>query len=124
MSQIVGHGVDLVENARIARMLDDHGSRFLTRVFTASEAAYAGEGGARQVERLAGRFAVKEAVLKALGVGWRNGIAWTDMEIVRDAMGKPTLRLQGQAGRIASQQGVSSWLVSLSHTKTHAIGSA
>ncbi|MFG0328381.1 MAG: holo-ACP synthase [Phycisphaerales bacterium] len=122
--RIVGHGVDLVENARIERMVDEHGSRFLERVFTPGEVAYADDGGRRRIERLSGRFAVKEAALKALGTGWRSGIAWTDFEVTLDPMGRPSLRVGGEARRIAADRGIGAWLVSLSHTETHAIGSA
>ena len=74
---IKGHGVDIVETARIRRMLGDHPERFLKRVFTADERAYAESRPKRTDEHLAGRFASKEAVLKVLGTGWSGGIAWT-----------------------------------------------
>lgn len=122
--RIFGHGIDLVNNARIARMLDDHGSRFLERVYTAAERAYAEQGGKRKIERLAGRFAVKEAALKALGTGWRSGIAWTDLEVRVDPLGRPMLHISGEAARIAAELGVTEWRISLSHTEDHSVGSA
>lgn len=124
--RLLGHGIDLVDIARIERLLADHGQRFLDRCFTAREAAHAHSGRAQRlrVERLAGRFAVKEAVLKALGTGWRGGIAWTDMEILPDAAGAPRLALSGEALRIAERKGIREWSVSLSHTAGQAVGSA
>jgi holo-[acyl-carrier protein] synthase len=121
--RIFGHGIDLVDAARIARMLDDHGERFLDRCFCPSEIDLAGDG-KRRLEHLAGRFAAKEAVLKALGVGWRDGIAWTDMEIVRQPSGAPALRLSGRTAELAAAAGITRWLISISHIETHAIGSA
>jgi len=117
------HGVDLVDCARLARSLDRFGDRFLERVFTEGERAYADSSAKRRVEHLAARFAAKEAVLKALGTGWRSGIAWTDVEVVREASGRPTVRLHGQAARAAGSLGVEAWVLSLSHTPTMAIAS-
>ncbi len=120
---ILGHGVDLVENARIARLLDDHGERFAERVFTESERAYADAGDRRRVERYAARFAAKEAAFKALGTGWRSGLSWQDIEVERNPLGQPTLVLRGGCAGRAASMGVTGWLVSLSHTDTHAIAS-
>lgn len=121
--RILGHGIDLVENERIAQMLDRHADRFLERCFTPGERDYAQVNAARRIEHLAARFAAKEAALKAIGTGWRDGIAWTDIEVVRDAMGKPLLRVTGKVAQIAAEQGITSWLVSLTHTKTYASAS-
>ncbi len=93
---IAGIGVDVVDIARVQALLDRHGERFLRRVFTEQEAAYA-MGGANKAERLAGRFAVKEAVMKALGTGKSQGILWRDVETLRGRLGKPEVRLHGQA---------------------------
>jgi len=121
--RIVGHGIDLVETARIAQLLEAHSERFLQRCFTETERAYCGSG-ARMAEALAGRFAVKEAVFKALGTGWRDGIAWTDAEVVRKASGEPTLKLHGRCRELANARGIDQWLISISHVKTHAMASA
>src|SRR5262249_52597234 len=118
--RIIGHGIDLVETSRIAGMVERHGERFLERVFTAAEVAH-GRGRKRQVEHLAGRFAAKEAVLKALGTGWAEGIGWRDIEVVTLPSGAPTLHLSGQAAKLAHGQGVSRWHLSISHTESHAI---
>ena len=112
-------GVDMIEIERIARALARHGQRFNQRFFTEQEQAYC----AGQVERLAGRFAVKEAVAKALGTGI-GPIRWTEIEVVCDGRGKPELHLHGQAHALASAAGLHHWSISLSHTSTHAIGFA
>lgn len=119
----LAHGIDLVDLARLQRTLDDHAERFLERCFTPREQADADAAGKRRVERLAGRFAAKEAVLKALGTGWRHGIAWTDIEVVPDNAGAPTLRLTGQAQAFAEARGIRAWLISISHTDSHAFAS-
>jgi holo-[acyl-carrier protein] synthase len=117
------HGIDLTEVARIGRLVADHGESFLLRCFTERERAYAGDR-KRRDEHLAARFAAKEAVLKALGTGWSNGIGWTDVEIVLLPSGQPTVQLSGRAADIAREQGIAAWLISMSHTETHAIASA
>ena len=119
---IIGHGIDLIEVARIAQMLERHGQRFLDRVFTPAEQAYAASS-KRTVEHLAARFAGKEAALKAIGTGWRDGIAWTDVEIVVAPSGKPLLTLHNTAAEIAKELSIRSWTISLTHTSSHAIAS-
>jgi len=111
---IAGVGVDIVDVSRVAKLLERYGERFLRRVFTDSEAAYA-MGGANRAERLAGRFAVKEAVMKALGTGKSQGILWRDVETVRDRMGKPVVRLHGHAVRWLRFHGGSRVHVSITH---------
>jgi holo-[acyl-carrier protein] synthase len=93
---IAGIGVDIVDITRIQALLDRYGKRFLRRVYTEAETAYA-MSGANKAERLAGRFAVKEAVMKALGTGKSQGILWRDVETVRGRLGKPEVHLHGQA---------------------------
>ncbi len=122
--QIKGHGIDLVEVTRIAKMLANHEDRFRDRLFTAAEQAYCESSPKRRAEHYAARFAAKEAVLKAIGTGWRDGIAWTDIEILRAPSGKPSIILTGRAAAIALEQGISSWHVSMTHTGTHAEASA
>ena len=121
---ILGHGIDLVEISRIGAMLDEHGARFLARCFTAAEQEYCRESDRRRVERLAVRFAAKEAVLKALGTGWRDGIAWTDIEVTREPSGRPGVRLAARAAEVAGSLGITGWQLSLTHTTTHAMASA
>jgi holo-[acyl-carrier protein] synthase len=121
---IIGHGIDIVETARIARMVDEHGEHFLSRVFTPLEQEYCARSKKRQMEHLAGRFAAKEAVLKVLGTGWRGGIAWTDIEIRSEASGQPKVVLTSECLRIATELGITRWHLSISHIETHATASA
>ncbi len=121
--RIIGHGIDICEVARIGQMIADHGDRFLERCFTERERTYSGQS-RRTDEHLAARFAAKEAVLKALGTGWQNGIGWTDVEVVLLPSGQPTLSITGRAAEIAKDLGISAWSLSMSHTETHAIASA
>lgn len=120
--RLLGHGIDIVETGRIARMIDEHSDRFLERCFTAGERGYAGER-RRRDEHLAGRFAAKEAVLKALGTGWRDGIAWTDIEVVLLPSGQPAVKLHGAAARIAGDMGITQWSLSITHTADYAAAS-
>ena len=115
----VSVGVDIIEIERIARTLARFGERFLRRVYTEAEIAYC----RGKPSRLAARFAAKEAVSKALGVGiwWRGGIAWTDAEVRSNRLGKPEVVLYGRAAEYARQQGLDQWAISLSHTDEHAI---
>lgn len=110
-------GVDMIEIERIARALARHGQRFNRRFFTEQEQAYC----AGRVERLAGRFVVKEAVAKALGTGI-GPVSWTEIEVVCDGQGKPELHLHGKARALAVEAGLEQWSISLSHTGKHAIG--
>lgn len=120
---IVGHGIDIVKIARIDAMQRAHGDHFLARCFTPDERAYSMRG-KRSAEHLAARFAAKEAVLKALGTGWRDGIAWTDVEVVLDPAGKPGIRLFNVAAETARRLGIAHWSLSLSHTDELAVASA
>ena len=114
-------GVDLVELARVERVLKRYGDRFLARVFTPAEILYC----RGRTAELAARFAAKEAVSKALGVGVRmiarDGIHWQDVEVVGDPRGKPLVRLYGRAAERAAELGLTEWTISLSHTREHAI---
>jgi len=111
---IAGIGVDIVDVARIQALLDRYGERFLRRVYTEDEAAYAMRG-ANTAERLAGRFAVKESVMKALGTGKSQGILWRDVETLRGRFGKPEVYLHGQAVKWAKLHGGGPVLVSITH---------
>ena len=121
----IAHGIDLVDFGRIDQMLARHKQRFLNRVFTAKEQAQAFElVDKNQSQRLAGRFASKEAILKLLGTGWRGKIAWTDMEITNNALGQPEVTLSGEVERIAKDAGVGNITLSITHTANFAIASA
>jgi holo-[acyl-carrier protein] synthase len=120
---VLGHGVDIVEIARIAAMLATHGEAFVARCFTDAERAYGDAAPRKRAERYAGRFACKEAVLKALGTGWSAGAAWREIEVGRLASGQPTLALRGRCAELASRLGISRWTLSITHTDTLAMAS-
>ena len=120
---IVAHGIDLVDCPRIEGMVREHGERFVNRVFTAAEQAYAAANKDR-IEKLAGRFAAKEAVLKLMGTGWRGKIAWTDIEVVNNKAGQPKVNLCGEVKKIAERLGIKHISVSITHTANFAIASA
>jgi holo-[acyl-carrier protein] synthase len=120
---IAAHGIDMVDCSRLREMIDRHGQKFLDRIFTKAEQKYC-RGKKRAIEHLAGRFAAKEAVLKVLGTGWRNGITWTDVEVRNRPSGQPCVRLSGRCRTIADELGLASVLISISHIGTHAIASA
>jgi len=112
---IRGVGLDVVEVPRVERVIARWGEAFLGRVFTAAELHHVGSSPS-VAQRLAGRFAAKEAVMKALGTGWR-GVAWREIEIGTDDLGNPSVRLTGRAAEAASRQGIGAWAVSISHTR-------
>ena len=116
---IVGLGVDLVELARIERILHRHGDRFVLRICRAAEVG--DRTGAARTERVGGLFAAKEAALKALGTGWARGLAFRDVEIARGGAGAPSLRFHGPAADRARELGVVSGHVSISHERAHAV---
>lgn len=121
---ILGHGIDIVETSRVKRLVEEHGHHFLDRCFTPGEQQYCNQMPKRLYEHLAGRFAAKEAVLKVLGTGWRGGIAWTDIEVLKEPSGQPRIKLTGECERIAQQLGIVRWHISISHIETHATASA
>lgn len=122
-TQIIAHGIDLVRIDRIGRVWRAHGQHFLNRIFTAAELDYC-LNCKNAAERLAGRFAAKEAVMKVLGTGWRGEMRWTDIETLPDALGKPLVTLHGACARLAESHGVARILLSISHTREHALASA
>jgi holo-[acyl-carrier protein] synthase len=117
---IVGTGVDITEVPRIRRTLTRYGDRFLNRVFTPQEVRYC-TGKANVAERLAARFAAKEAGLKAIGTGLRGGVTWKDVEVVRLPGRRPCLHFHGRAAEIAAALGCKRTHLSLSHTADQAI---
>jgi holo-[acyl-carrier protein] synthase len=120
---VIAHGIDIVECSRIQSVCDRHGDLFLRRVYTPAEIQYCRDT-RKPTERLAGRWAVKEAVLKALGTGWRGGIEFVDIETLPDGYGKPHCRLTGKTADLAKSLGIDRVLVSISHTSEYAVGSA
>jgi holo-[acyl-carrier protein] synthase len=117
---IVGTGVDITEVARIRAAVDRFGERFLNRVFTPAEVRYC-VSKVNSAERLAARFAAKEAGMKAIGTGLRHGITWHDVEVVRNPGQRPQLRYSGKAAEFARKLGCKRTHLSLSHTADHAI---
>ncbi|HZB01646.1 MAG TPA: holo-ACP synthase [Actinomycetota bacterium] len=118
--EILGLGVDLCEIARMERAISRHPT-FRDRVFTPEEIAYC-ESRARPSESYAGRFAAREATIKALG-GYR-GRRWQDISVSRHPSGAPTIRLDGNAKRKADALGVGEVLITFTHEKTNAIAFA
>jgi holo-[acyl-carrier protein] synthase len=117
---IIGSGVDLCEVPRIEQAISRYGDRFVARIFTPLEIAYTNRK-ANRFERLAARFAAKEAGMKALGTGWQGGITWHDFEVANLPSGRPTLQFHGRAAEVAAQLGVRHVALSLTHTREQAI---
>jgi len=117
---IVGMGIDVAEVNRIRGVIESQGERFRRRVYTEEEVAYC-EQFKNKYERYAGRFAAKEAAMKALGTGWSRGVRWVDVEVVRQRGGRPTISLKGEAKKIADALGVKNIALSITHTAVQAI---
>lgn len=120
---VVGHGLDVVDIADFSRLMMEPARAFLDRHFTPSELEVAGEG-ANQAERLAARFAIKEAVMKALGIGWGDGVAFTDVEVASKATGAPTVVLHRRLAELERERAIAAWMVTASHTSSVAVASA
>jgi holo-[acyl-carrier protein] synthase len=111
---IVGLGVDITEIDRMGAAIARRGRALLERLFTPAEIRYC-ERHRNRAERFAGRFAAKEAAMKALGTGWARGVRWVDIEVVREPSGKPTLKLSGATRAIADGLGVKNIAVTITH---------
>jgi holo-[acyl-carrier protein] synthase len=122
-SQIIGIGTDIIECLRIAQMIERHGELFIRRVYTDHEIAYCSTKKAA-TQHYAGRWAAKEAVLKALGTGWVRGISWRDVEVRNKVGGAPTVALRGGAKEVLERSGISHMHISISHCRSHAIAYA
>lgn len=116
---VLGIGTDIIECLRIAQMIDRHGELFISRVYTPREIAYC-QSRKQATQHFAGRWAAKEAVLKALGTGWRRGISWRDVEVGSSESGKPRCLLHGGALEVSEKLGVREMLISISHCRSHA----
>jgi len=119
---IKGVGIDLVEIERIKRAIDNNG-KFLERVFTKEEITK-GERKKDRYQFYGAHFATKEAVMKALGTGWRKGVKWRDIQVIHNNDGKPEVKLVGKTKKIAKRLGIDKILISMSHTKKYAIAQA
>jgi holo-[acyl-carrier protein] synthase len=117
---IRGLGIDSIELSRVARVYSEYGARFLERILTPAEREYVARW-ADPVPRIAGRFAVKEACMKALGTGWGAGVRWRDIEVKRHPSGKPTVELHGRAKEICSALGATIVHCTITHTDDHAM---
>lgn len=120
---ILGLGTDIVEVARIERMIEDHGDHFLQRVFTAGEIEHC-RPRREAAQHFAGRWAAKEAVMKALGTGFTKDVGWTDIDICVRPSGQPYVTLHNNARNYANGMGIGEILVSISHTKNIATATA
>lgn len=120
---IINVGVDLVEVDRVRRALEDPriGQRFRERVFTEAEIRYCEKKRRGRYESYAGRFAAKEAVMKALGRGWSAEVNWLSIEVVRARGGRPEVALHGQTARLAQKQGIRRFSLSITHTREHGL---
>jgi holo-[acyl-carrier protein] synthase len=118
---IISVGIDLVEVERIRAALEDPriGRRFRDRVYTQNEIAYCERKQRGRFQSYAGRFAAKEAVMKALGQGWGAQVRWLDIEVARASSGKPDIVLHSKTARLAEQLGIQNWALSITHTAQH-----
>ena len=119
-------GTDICEISRIEKIYNKYDRKFITKIFTNKEREYCLSNSKNSMLRFAGRFAAKESVSKALGVGinglgWSEGIDWLDVEIIRNANGSLDLKLTNKAFEISSKMGITNWKVSVSHSKEFAI---
>lgn len=112
-------GVDLIEISRIEEVVSRHGKHYLERIYTPAELEIC----SKRAESLAGRFAAKEAVAKALGCGIGD-VDWKEIEILGNEQRAPVLHLHGKAARKAAELGLTNWSVSLSHSQSHAVAFA
>ncbi len=117
--QIIGIGTDIIECLRIAQMIERHGETFIERVYTEHEIEYSSTKKSA-TQHYAGRWAAKEAVLKALGTGWRRGISWRDIEVRNLRGGAPVITLTGGAREVYEQLGIQKMHISISHCRSHA----
>lgn len=120
---IYGIGIDLVRISRLEEVVNRRGKRFLERVFTPQEIEYCSSK-ALKIQHYAVRFAAKEAVFKAFGTGWSQGVTWHDVEVFSDEEGRPQVRLSGKCQQLARELQVKQILVSLSHDGDYAIAQA
>ncbi|HNX26100.1 MAG TPA: holo-ACP synthase [Phycisphaerae bacterium] len=121
---VLAHGIDLVDVPRLSQSIERFGEKFLDRVFTEFEQQYCDSRQKSAMVSYAGRFAVKEAVLKVLGTGWRDGIAWTDVEVRNLPSGQPVVKLYNKCDEIARELGIEKIFISISHVDSAAVGSA
>jgi holo-[acyl-carrier protein] synthase len=120
---IVGHGIDVTDIQSFGRLISDREGDFVVRCFTESERLSVNDT-VNSTQHLAGKFAAKEAIAKALGTGFDGTVAPSDIEVLNTAKGEPTINLRGGAAEVAAQLHISRWCVSISHSETVAFASA
>ena len=118
---VIGIGIDLVKIRRIQEMAEKRNKQFLNRIFTPVEQKYS-YSFRNPFPHLAGRFAIKEAVFKALGTGWREGAKWTDIEVANEPSGQPQVLLYGKVKEWIDARGVTQIQASISHDSEYSIG--
>ncbi len=123
MPELIGLGTDITECLRIARMIERHGELFINRVYTPEEIRYC-QNRKQATQHYTGRWAAKEAILKALGTGWRKGISWRDIEVRNEPSGRPVVAVRGGVKEVVERLGVVEIHVTISHCRTHATATA
>jgi holo-[acyl-carrier protein] synthase len=120
---VVSVGVDMVEVERVRQALENSrsGQRFRRRIFTEQEIEYCEKKRRGRYQSYAGRFAAKEAVMKALGRGWGAKVSWLDIAVAPARSGRPEIVLQQKTARLAEQLGIRRWFLSITHTEQHAV---
>jgi holo-[acyl-carrier protein] synthase len=118
---VVGIGIDLVRSDRIREAAEKWGKRFLDRLFTPLEQEYAFSH-KQPYLHLAGRFAIKEAVFKAIGTGWARGVKWTDIEVYNEPTGRPRVRVTGRVLELMNRLGATTIQASISHDTEYSVG--
>jgi len=123
MPQILGTGLDLIEVGRVERAITRPltGARFRARVFTTCEVSYCESRGRPRYQSYAGRFAAKEATMKALGTGWNRNVGWGEIEVVRQRGHAPTIKLSGKAADFARKRGITRFHLTITHTAATAM---
>ena len=116
---VVGLGVDIVEVERIRKALENQ-PKMIQRVFTKQEAEYC-TARKNQYQHFAGRFAAKEAALKALGTGWAEGIRWRDVEVSCEPSGQPYLHFHGKAEEVFESLSAGNALLTITHARAYAV---
>jgi holo-[acyl-carrier protein] synthase len=119
MQDVIGIGTDIVETLRIAQMIEQHGELFINRVYTAQEIQYC-QTKQQSTQHFAGRWAAKEAILKAIGTGWVRGLSWLDVEVTIGRAGRPLAVLHHAAKEKALEVGIHNVKISISHCRSHA----
>lgn len=112
---VVALGLDLTRIERVEETYQRRGERFLERIFTEGERAYCERRARTRFVHYAGRFAVKEAVMKVLGTGWARGVRWRDIEVVRQPGQAPELVLHGRSKEIAAERGMTRIHITITH---------